>query len=145
MSESKYSSMSTDALRCIYVKEFKKAMRVVSMSNVSAVPYNGFYGCYGYAPAVARSLRDVTTSLHLIKEELRHRETTISDGPPRRETTNTADGTRRRSNYRDSVTVYGDGACRAIAIPSTRAVIPLIAEVEMVTMATATALPTSRS
>lgn len=111
------------------------------MSNVSAVPYNGFYGCYGYAPAVARSLRDVTTSLHLIKEELR-----------RRETTNTADGTRRRSNHRDSVTVYGDGACRAIAIPSARAVIsevdmviPLIAEVEMVTMATATSLPTSRS
>lgn len=111
-----------------------------------------FYGCYGYAPAVARSLRDVTTSLHLIKEELRRRETTISDGPPRRETTNTADGTRRRSNHRDSVTVYGDGACRAIAIPSARAVIsevqmviPLIAEVEMVTMATATALPTSIS
>lgn len=118
------------------------------MSNVSAVPYNGFYGCYGYAPAVARSLRDVTTSLHLIKEELRRREITIADGP-RRETT-IADGTRRRSNHSDSVTVYGDGACRAI--PSARAVIsevdmviPLIAEVEMVTMATAKALPTNRS
>jgi hypothetical protein len=70
----------------MYVKEFKKSMRVVSMNNVSAVPYNGFYGCYGYAPAVARSLRDVTTSLHLIKEELRRRETTTADGPPRRET-----------------------------------------------------------
>ena len=108
------------------------------MSNVSAVPYNGFYGCYGYAPAVARSLRDVTTSLHLIKEELRRRETTI------------ADGTRRRSNHRDSVTVYGDRACRAIpaaqaVISEVEMVIPLISEVEMVTMATATALPINRS
>jgi len=135
----------------MYVKEFKKSMRVVSMNNVSAVPYNGFYGCYGYAPAVARSLRDVTTSLHLIKEELRRRETTTADGPPRRETI-IADGTRRRSNHSDSVTVYGDRACRAIAIPAAQAIIsevemvvPMITEVEMVTMATATALPTNRS
>jgi len=63
-------------------------LMVVSMNNVSAVPYNDFYGCYGYAPAVARSLRDVTTSLHLIKAELRRRERTIEDGP------------RRRSNHR---------------------------------------------
>ena len=115
-------------------------LMVVSMNNVSAVPYNGFYGCYGYAPAVARYLRDVTTSLHLIKAELRRRERTIEDGP------------RRRSNHSDSVTVYGDRACRAIAIPAAQAIIsevemvvPMITEVEMVTMATATALPTNRS
>lgn len=126
MSDSKYSSMSTDALRCKYVKEFKKAMRVVSMS---AVPYNGFYGCYSYAPAVARSLRDVTTNLHLMKEELQRRE-----------------GGGLKSNRSDSV-------CRAI--PTARVVIPtasstenmpLIAEVGMVTMVTtATNYPSYRS
>ena len=61
-----------------------------------------------------------------------------------------ADGTRRRSNHRDSVTVYGDRACRAIpaakaVISEVEMVVPLITEVEMVTMATATALPTNRS
>ena len=134
MSNSKYSSMSTDALRCKYVKEFKKAMRVVSMS---AVPYNGFYGCYSYAPAVARSLRDVTTrrkNFNAEKEELQRRE-----------------GGGLKSNRSDSVTVYGDGVCRAI--PTARVVIPtasstenmpLIAEVEMVTMVTATTLPIDR-
>lgn len=135
MSNSKYSSMSTDALRCKYVKEFKKAMRVVSMS---AVPYNGFYGCYSYAPAVARSLRDVTTSLNLMKEELQRRE-----------------GGGLKNNRSDSVTVYGDGVRRAI--PTARVVIPtasstenmpLIAEVEMVTMVTTattvTTLPIDR-
>ena len=83
----------------------------------------------------------MTTSLHLINEELRRRETTIADGPPR-----------RSSNHSDSVTVYGDRACRSISIPAAQAVIsevemvvPLIIEVEMVTMATATALPTNRS
>ena len=61
-----------------------------------------------------------------------------------------ADGTRRRSNHSDSVTVYGDRACRAIPAPQAvisevEMVVPLITEVEMVTMATATALPTNRS
>lgn len=132
ISESKYSSMSTDALRCKYVKEFKKAMRVVSMSTV---PYNGFYGCYSYAPVVARSLRDVTSSLHLIKEELRRRETTKSN---------------ISHSHIDSVNINSDtAACSVSAIPTARVVIsansfedmPLMAEVEMVTMVTATVLP----
>jgi len=78
VNESKYTSMGTEALRCLYMKEFKKATRVLSASTV---PYNGFYGCYGSAPAIARSLRNVTKSLDLIKEELRRRENSLQGHP----------------------------------------------------------------